>query len=219
MRIDKIQATKLRRTGKSYNEIRQLLGIPKATLSDWFRNQKWSKELSKKLNDRVLEESRIRLAALDKIRGKNLERLYGEARKEAEEEFGLLKNHPLFIAGVSIYWGEGDKSTKSGFRISNVDPGMIRIFRKFLLDVCRVEEKRIRVGLLLYPDLNDEDCKKYWVKNAGLSANCFTKSVTIQGRSKHRRVLYGVCGIIYSSRFLKEKMLIWIRLLSEEYAK
>ena len=217
MRRDKSETVKLRTTGKSYNEIRKLLGVPKATLSDWFRNQKWSRKLTRKLNQKFLEQNKIRLARLDKIRGENLRKLYEEARREAEKEFHLLKHHPLFIAGVSIYWGEGDKATKSGFRISNVDPAMINLFRRFLIDICRVEETRIRVSLLLYPDLNDQNCKKYWVENAGLSENCFTKSVVIRGRSKNKRVAYGVCGISYSSRFLKEKMLIWIRLLGHEY--
>ena|SRR3989344_104871 len=216
MRKDKLKAIHLRKTGKSYNEIRTLLGIPKATLSDWFSKEKWSKSVKAVLKKINLEESKVRIVALDKIRGKNLARLYAEARQEAKEEFHVLKYHPLFVAGVSIYWGEGDKATSSGFRISNVDPLMIRTFRKFLTDVCRVDEKRIRAGLLLYPDLDDETCKKFWIKEAGLSPDCFTKSVVIQGREKKRRLVYGVCGLIYSSRFLKEKMLVWISLLGKE---
>ena len=36
MRSDKSQALKLRLAGKSYSEIANSLGIPKATLSGWF---------------------------------------------------------------------------------------------------------------------------------------------------------------------------------------
>jgi len=34
---DKILAIKMRRQGKTYNEINRLLSIPKSTLSGWFR--------------------------------------------------------------------------------------------------------------------------------------------------------------------------------------
>jgi len=216
MRKDKSVAINLRKTGKSYNEIRSLLGVPKATLSDWFKNKQWSKKVRNSLNIKNLENSRIRIVALDKIRGANLTRLYSEAKQEAEIEFHLLKYHPLFVAGVTIYWGEGDKATSCGFRISNVDPLMVKTFRRFLIDVCRVEEKRIRAGLLLYPDLDDKTCKQFWIEKAGLSPDSFTKSVVIKGRTKNKKILYGVCGLIYSSRFLKEKMLVWIRLLGKE---
>lgn len=216
MRKDKSSAVTLRKTGKSYAEIRSLLGVPKATLSDWFRNERWSKNIKSSLNRKNLEQSRVRIVALGKIRGANLARLYAEAREEAVGEFHLLKHRPLFVAGVAIYWGEGDKATSCGFRISNVDPLMIKTFRRFLLDVCRVEEKRIRTGLLLYPDLNEAKCKQFWIEEAGLSPDSFTKSVVIKGRTKNRKLLYGVCGLIYSSRFLKEKMLVWIGLLGKE---
>ena len=175
MRKDKEQAIKLRTEGKSYSEIRKKLGVPRATLSDWFRNNVWSKKLSKRLNIKYLARNKIRLVALNKIRGKNLNRLYEEARQEARKEFQQLKYHPLFIAGVSIYWGEGDKATTSGFRISNVDPLMIKVFRRFLIDVCRVDKKRIRASLLLYPDLDESLCKKFWIEKGSDCFICSTR--------------------------------------------
>ena len=44
MRLDKNQALKLRLLGKSYNEINKALGVPKATLSDWFADLQLSKK-------------------------------------------------------------------------------------------------------------------------------------------------------------------------------
>ena len=42
MRGDKKQAFSLRNLGKSYSAIVLELGVPKSTLSDWFKNDKWS---------------------------------------------------------------------------------------------------------------------------------------------------------------------------------
>src|SRR3989339_890884 len=114
MRKDKENAVKLRKFGKSYNEIKAELGIPKSTLSAWFRDQKWSNEIAQKLLERLKSKSIIRLQQLGRIRGDNLKRLYEEAESEAIEDFDALKFHPLFIAGIVIYWGEGDKVSKNG---------------------------------------------------------------------------------------------------------
>ena len=45
MRIDKEKAFILRRSGKSYNEICAQLGMSKSTLSNWFRNVDFSKDI------------------------------------------------------------------------------------------------------------------------------------------------------------------------------
>ena len=163
--------------------------------------------------------SKQRIIRLDKIRGKNLERLYEKARKDAREDFKLLKHHPLFIAGIMTYWGEGDKVSKRGFRATNSDPLIMKIFLKFLRKISGDDEERIRAWILIYPDLNAEVCENYWSKQLGLSRENFTKSIMIKGRHKTRRVSNGICTLSYSSRFLKEKMLIWISLLAEDLLK
>ena len=49
MRKDKDRAIALRKTGKSYNEIQETLGIAKSTLTSWFKNQKWSQAVKNQL--------------------------------------------------------------------------------------------------------------------------------------------------------------------------
>jgi hypothetical protein len=219
MRNDKEHAIKLRKSGKSYREIKHELGIPLATLSDWFTEESWSKKIHKELNTKNLEVSKQRIIRLDKIRGKHLKKLYEEARLEARQDFDKLKYSPLFVAGVMIYWGEGDKASKNGFRISNADPLLIKVFLSFLRKICGAEEERIRAGILLYPDLDKEICEHYWSKQLGLNRDNFTKSIVVQGRHKTKRVKYGICTLNFSSRFLKEKMLVWISLFGKHLVK
>ena|SRR3989344_7124556 len=219
MRNDKNKAIILRKAGWSYNKLVEELGVPKATLSDWFRGKKWSQEVQKTLQKENALVSKERMIRLDKIRGDNLKLVYEQARKDAKKDFDILKYHPLFIAGVMIYWGEGDKISKNGFRVTNSDPLIIRIFLEFLRKVCPNDEERIRSWVLIYPDLDAETCESYWSKSLGLSRKNFTKSIMIQGRHKTRKVTNGICTISYSSRFLKEKMLIWMSLIAEELLK
>ncbi|HEY9584639.1 MAG TPA: hypothetical protein VJI33_03635 [Candidatus Paceibacterota bacterium] len=219
MRIDKEVAVKLRKMGKSYNEIKKELGVPISTLSDWFRDQKWSNSIATELSERVKIQSIIRLESLNKVRGENLIRVYKDVQNEASKEFEELKYHPLFVAGVVIYWGEGDKASKNNFRISNSDPLMVRLFLDFLRKVCRVDEGRIRANILVYPDIDSSEALKFWSQKIGLSKNQFTRPTIIVGRHKTRKIHYGICVLTYSSTFLKKKMMNWIELLSEDFIK
>lgn len=219
MRKDKIEAFKLRKQGKSYNEIRQALRIPKSTLSDWLKEVEWSRRLKTALSKRAKEKGKITLRELDRIRGINLTRIYKEAEREAEIEFEHFKFYPLFIVGVVVYWGEGDKISRNIVRISNTDPLMIKLFVKFLVDVCGISPAKVRASILLYPDLNGAECKTFWVKNSGLLEENFNKSIVIKGRHKTRRLRYGVCTVVVSSTYLKKKILMWLTLLPNHLLK
>ncbi len=219
MRKDKEQAISLRRDGKSYNQIASELGVPKSTLSDWFRNQNWSNDLSKKLSERAKKSHIVRIQRLNKIRGDNLKQLYEQARKEAIEEFDLLKYHPLFISGLMIYWGEGNKSSKSNCCVANTEPLMIKLFLSFLKNICGFEGPKMKAWLLLYPDLDEDKCKEYWINNAGLKPEDFNKSMVILGKHKTRRLSYGVCSVGVSSAYLKCKIMKWIEMLAIELSQ
>lgn len=222
MRKDRSEALQLRKSGKSYAEIKKALGIPKSTLSEWLRSYSWSKKIRRSLAEKSKQSSSVRIRTLDRIRGERLRRAYREAADEARGEFEALKYHPLFIAGVMIYWGEGDKISEHGVRIANTDPRMIKVFVNFLVHVCQIPTKRIRGWVLIYPDLDGQSCRKYWAEHTGLGVDNFSKNITIKGRHKTHRLQYGVCNVGISSKYFKQKMLVWlerlpVQLLKREY--
>ncbi len=216
MRKDKEIGLKLRKSGRSYAEIHAALKIPRGTLSGWFKGVDWSDELKKKLSSRVQMKHTIRLVELNKIRGQRLKKAYEEARKEAKNEFEELKYNPLFIAGLMLYWGEGDKLTKYSTAITNTDPDLIQLYVFFLKNACRIPVDRIRAHVLIYPDLDEGVCRKYWARESGIGLSYFTKSTLIQGRHKTRRLEHGVCMVVISSTYFKVKMLEWLKLLPRE---
>lgn len=175
----------------------------------------WSKKIRKELEKVARIGHKIRIEKLNKIRGKNLDKLYTQAKQEAVLDFEKLKYHPLFIAGVMLYWGEGDKASRNRVALTNTDPKMIKIFTFFLQDICKIDRKRLKIWLLLYPDLKEVECKKFWKKYAGLGSFFFNKSIVINGRHKTKRLHHGVCTVVVSSRYLKEKMIIWLALFSD----
>lgn len=212
MRKDKNVAILLRKSGKSYAEIKSTLGVSRSTLSNWFRDQEWSNNIAIECAKKSVQASKTRLVRLNNIRGIHLKNMYIEAEKEAKEDYDLLKYHPLFISGLMIYWGEGDKTSKYRVSIANTDPKMIRIFKMFLSNVCGVNNPKI--WLLLYPDLSIDTCREFWMVNCGLDKEHFTKDIFIKGRSTIKKLSYGVCNIGMSSAYLKRKILIWLELLA-----
>ncbi len=219
MRKDKEKAIKLRKLGKSYIEIEKELKVPRSTLSAWFGKQNWSKDIAKKLTDKAKIHHTIRLQELNRIRGGHLIELYNQAEREAVEEFELLKYHPLFIAGLMIYWGEGNKSSKNRCSIANTEPLMIKLFVRFLKDICGFRSPKIKAWILLYPDLDENVCKNYWVDNAALNMLDFHKSIVIEGKHKTKRLSYGVCSVGVSSAYLKRKMMKWIDMLARDISR
>lgn len=215
MRVDKAKALELRRSGKSYNEIKQELRIPPSTLSGWLAKSKWSAKIRARLSKEAQEKHTIHIRSLNLIRGAYLTKLYEEARGEAKREFQYFKLHPLFVTGITIYWGEGDKTHGHNVRIANTDPLMIKLFVRFLAEVCGIPKERIRIWILLYPDLDEKQCINFWIKSSGLRKRNFTKSIIIQGRHKTRRVHFGVCNVGVSSKYLKQKLSVWLQLLPQ----
>lgn len=216
MRKDKEQATEMRRSGKSYKEIRTALRIPVSTLSDWFSEVEWSKQIKYGLTAKATALGTANLFELSKIRGVHLTRIYSEARVEARKEMDVLKYNPLFLAGMMLYWGEGDKATKCNVRLANTDPMMLRLFYTFLQQICGAPPTKIAAHVLVYPDLDELEVRKYWSENIGMPIDRFTKSTLIQGRHPTKRLGYGVCTVVISSTYLKVKILEWMSLLPPE---
>ena len=216
MRKDKSEAFRLRKSGKSYGQIIHELKIPKGTLSGWFANIDWSDKLKQRLSQTVQMESTKRMVALNAVRGKHLKRAYAEARCEARAELAVLKYNPMFIAGLMLYWGEGDKRTRSQVRLCNTDPELVRLFVLFLEKACQIPREHIKASVLIYPDLSPEECLSFWSKRSTVRMSNFHKCVTILGRHKTRKLSHGVCSVMVISTYFKEKMLEWLKHMSHE---
>lgn len=217
MRNDKYLAIRLRKQGKSYNKINKELGVPKSTLSDWFSDIIWSREVKKDLSRKALYVARKRLRLINKARREMWEKWREQYRQEAKTEFDSLINNPLFVAGINLYWGEGDSKLKNG-RVSlvNTDPRMISLFVRFLQNIAEVPENKIAAWMTIYPDLSEEKCKFFWSQTSRIPPERFLKTQVIKGRHPTKRVENGMCAVIVYSRGLKEKIFTWIDLLSQK---
>lgn len=216
----KSKAYNLRRLGKSYNFIRKELGISKSTLSYWFQYISWSREIRNKNRKDIEKESTRRIIKLNEVKRIQSNEKHEKMKKEAKEEFVKHKDNPLFVAGLMLYLGEGDKSVRTGhLRICNTDPFVLKIFMRFLTLFCDIDMSKIRFWLLCYPDHNIEKCLNWWSESIGLGKNQFYKTQVIQGRHKEKKLIYGVGNITITSTFLKTKVLKWIEIMSNHLSR
>lgn len=158
---------------------------------------------------------RERAEHMNRLRRRNLDALYETARLEALNTFVRHRIDPLFVAGLALYWGEGDKRTRHQVRITNTDPALIRTFLAFLRIYADLPEERVWVSLIVYPDIVISECEQYWQNALGLGSEHFQKTVVIQGRGTERRSQYGICILGLSSAVLKVKMQTWIAELAK----
>ncbi len=112
----------------------------------------------------------------------------------------------LLIAGIMLYYGEGAK-TGTTVDFANSDPRTLRIFMKFLRDICGVDARRIRLYLYCFTDQNAQHLIRFWSKTIRMPARQFTKPYlrpTVHTRS--RIMTHGVLHIRYSDKRLFEKI-------------
>ena len=143
--------------------------------------------------------------------------LYEKAKLDAQNEFKSLITKRLFITALAIYWGEGDRKSEGNVRISNVDPRMIALFLDFLTVIMKVPREKIWVSLLIYPHIGVSFAESFWSKYLNLPLSNFQKTVIIKARDSQKALqnTQGVCSLGVSSKFLKEKMKVWLELFSQ----
>lgn len=227
MREDRELAYKLRLQGNSYSQINQILGVPKSTLSAWFARL----ELSDSVRDKINQRGRtVAIAALVR-RNKNqttkaIERTR-RFRQEARSEIPVPSNNELRLLGISLYWAEGYKRPKQrngreitshGVSLTNSDPALVKVFLRFLREVCLVPEEKIKANLRIFSHQNESQLLAFWIGATKLPRKNFTKTLhTISISSRRRRpyntLPYGVIQIRVANTELFHKIMGWIEAL------
>jgi hypothetical protein len=166
------KAIALRKQGKSYKEIRALVGGSVSSISLWLRDVPVPQEHQLRLRRRKQEAVERTAAALHQ------RRLIKEARirREAAAEVGEVSPRDLFIAGVLAYAAEGTKNKPwagpRGVQFTNSDPDMITLFLRWL-DGIGVDRSRVvfRVAIHEYADV--DGAIRFWARHVDTTAAGF----------------------------------------------
>lgn len=174
---EKEKAIKLRKRGFSYNEILNEIPVAKSTLSLWLRSVGLAKKQRQRLTKKKIEGQR---------KGAKARRDYRlvitkEIKDIARKEIGKLSNRELWLIGVALYWAEGAKQKEHNVsqkvKFSNSDPAMIKIFLKWLQNICGIPKTEISFRISLHEVALNKLSKvqKYWAATTEFPINNFQK--------------------------------------------
>lgn len=211
----KAKAIKLRLSGKSYGEIIKILDIPsKGTLSVWFKDLKLSFRAKKRLEHNLILAQERGLLRFNKERTKAIELENKQIRKNYSKEINKLSRRDLFLIGIALYWGEGSQSEKNKsacvLKFVNSNPYMIALFLRFVREILKIDDGKIRSNIRLHPNIEKEKVIRFWQKITKLPHDRFRLTYQISSASKLRRPFnslpHGTIDIRVNSRRLFYRM-------------
>ena len=213
---DREKAIALRKQGKSYSEIREEIVVNKSTLSNWLKDYPLSKEHVDLLRTKsYLRIERFRQTMLLK-RNVRLKSVY----EEQKSKLLPLSDRELFVAGLFLYWGEGNKSLKNSLSINNTDPQVVKFALCWMIKSLKIPKEKIKVYLHLYSDMNVKIEVNFWAKLLGLPLSQFNKPyVKVSSRVDltQKGFGHGTCGVVTNDVRLKEKIIMSISSIADYY--
>lgn len=199
----------MRLKGYSYSEISKKLGIPKATLSDWFTGTVLSDKAQERIQKRVREKSIDGLIKRNKLQTHLANKRAAKIRDSAQKQVNKLSNQDLLLLGTALYWAEGYKKpiirngrerSYHAISFTNADPVMIKVFIKFIKNILNIPDHKIQASLRIFEHINEQEALNYWKKNTGLLSENFRKtyyglSKSSQGKRPFNRLPFGTIQI------------------------
>ena len=135
-------AIQLRKEGKSYSDIKNILKVSKSALSYWLKDYPLTPKQIATLtsNKKPMQIERFRLTMRAK-REKRLQKVY----EESSASLLPLTNRELLIAGLFLYLGEGAKQTPGQIIVSNTDPNIVKFVLNWYTNVLKIPKDRLEL--------------------------------------------------------------------------
>ena len=216
--IEKNRALKLRKKGKSINEIARKLNIAKSTISVWCRDiQLTSKQIERLAKRQESGSYKGRMRFLERIRGERMEEIE-RLKREGIKEIGKFTKRDLFVAGVAMYWSEGVTApSRDEVSFSNSDPKMILFMLKWFKNICKISNDRFSVQIRINQIHKSriKEIESYWSRLLGIPLSQFTKTILIKTKLKkvypNYKNYYGTIRLrIRAGTLLRRKINGWI---------
>jgi hypothetical protein len=169
------KAVAMRLEGRSYREIREVVGVSKGTLSLWLRDVPLTEEQRAALAMRRTEAGLKNAREMRANAARRRSHVQGTARAQVHE----LSESELFVAGVVAYWAEGTKNKPwrpgHGVVFLNSDAGLVQLFLRWL-QLLDVGVDRLRFRLTIHESADVAAALRYWSAVVGVEQEAFGKT-------------------------------------------
>lgn len=195
-------------TGKSYNEIAKDLGIGKSLLSYWLKDLQLPLE-AKKILEEKSNYAKEKFQDYNRQKHERVQKENKEIREGSIKRVRILRNYELLLLGAALYWAEGYKR-HAGRRptaylsFSNSDPDMIKLFMRFVREILKVPEEKVKPSIHIYPGIDKTEAIVYWSNVINIPNKSFRTSFMVsrasQGKRPKNLLPYGTPDLRVQSR-------------------
>ncbi len=172
---NKQKIQKLRQQGLSYREIEKITETSKSTISKYCKNIELSSYQIEQLiknKKNGLSKARILGAKTNKTKRQIQEK---ELLKKGIAQVGKLNKRDRFIAGITLYQGEGSK-TGNALEFTNADPQTIKFMTNWICEFCNIKKDNLKFSLWLHDNLNEPNAIKFWCNLLKIKPSQFGKT-------------------------------------------
>ncbi|MCP3974114.1 MAG: hypothetical protein GY720_06435 [bacterium] len=181
----------LRGFGWSFPEIRALIPVPKSTLSGWCSTVELSPAQIKAIRARAVSQ----LGVPRDTQWKRRNEIQSIRADAAAGVRGLIRE-PLWVAGTTLYWAEGAK-TSNRLSLANSDPRALRLFVEWVR-VYLDGDAEFVLKLNLHHGNDEPGARSFWASQLDLGDVRFYKTFIKPEGTGHRKnhLAHGVCAVI-----------------------
>jgi len=129
------------------------------------------------------------------------------ARKEAVEEWPRIKSDPILLSFVALFWAEGTKRSGSTVRITNGDPGIIKVS---IIALHKLGIRNLYYYIRAYSEYDKQTCIDKWNESIGFEC----RKIYINNRRSDKTKIYSKHGVVVlhveNSSLLFHKIMEWL---------
>lgn len=208
----------LRKSGKSYSQIKKEVRVSKSTLSQWLKDYPLPIEKLRELRD----WNQIRIEHYRETRKKKREIILNKIYENEKGDILPLHKRDVLICGLFLYWGEGSKTKLSSEAIlSNTNPAILKAFIHWLENAFGVNRKNIKIRLQLYKDMNPQEEIYFWSKTLKIHFSQFRKSYIKKSNRlslTHKNIYeHGTCNVILGNAIVSKKIMMGLKVIENYF--
>ncbi len=208
------KALSLRKKGKSYSQIKEELRISKSTLSRWLGKIPLTKIQLRNLKDKNQNRIEKFILTMRLKREKRLNQYYQNEKLKILP----LSIKELYLSGIFLYWGEGNKTSRSSISVSNTDPEVLKFTIFWMIKSLSIKKEKIKIYLHLYSDMNIKEEINYWSHQLNINSRHFSKPYIKKTKKislDQKGFGHGTCTVVFNNTQLKETLLMSIKAISD----
>jgi hypothetical protein len=214
----KADAHRLRQNGVSLRTIEKSLGVPRSTLSGWFKEIKLSEAQKAKLTDKQQQSlARARVKAADWHRQQRSARL-SEAEIGADATFDRIElGSAASELALAMFYKGSRKAGSQTAAFSSSDPATLKFILAALESSYGLARARLGFVLYLRADQDIQEQKLYWSEQLAIPVENF-KYVSLDKRTAGKtsfKSYHGVC-VFKCGMAIQRRLIYLYNLFSQE---